>query len=420
MLQFLSKAILPKEITAFERSYLEQLNKVALAIFAAHLPVFVLLAYLNDTGPLDAAGLTTLALVGPFVANRTLTNPRHVAMVCGVTSMILGGLLVHFEQGPVQIEMHFYFFAMLAMLAIYGNPMVIIAAAAAVSAHHLLLWAYLPRSVFNYDAPLWVVLVHALFVALESFATCAIARTIFSNVIGLDKIVQERTSKVRSLLTHMEQGFLTIDHQGEMAEERSAAVERWLGPVGDDLLFHTYLARHAPQEALALEMGLEQVFDDMLPLELTLGQLPNRFSTAAATFDIRYTPIFEGTDTPHPEDSSTDSSADLSADLAEPIPQQLLVVITNITAQVERERLELAQREVFQLFERAMQDRSGFREFFEESQRLVESVIHGHEADPAELRRNLHTLKGNTMLFGVHSVAQCCHHLENQLSEAER
>ena len=30
--------------------------------------------------------------------------------------MLMGGLLVHFGQGPVQIEMHFYFFVLLALL----------------------------------------------------------------------------------------------------------------------------------------------------------------------------------------------------------------------------------------------------------------------------------------------------------------
>ena len=39
-----------------------------------------------------------------------------------------------------------------------------------VAAHHLLLWLLLPRSVFNYDASVWTVVVHALFVVLESVA----------------------------------------------------------------------------------------------------------------------------------------------------------------------------------------------------------------------------------------------------------
>jgi hypothetical protein len=54
--------------------------------------------------------------------------------------MLMGGLLVHFGQGPVQIEMHFYFFALLSMLCMFANPMVNLAAALTVTVHHLIVW----------------------------------------------------------------------------------------------------------------------------------------------------------------------------------------------------------------------------------------------------------------------------------------
>src|SRR6202042_3083434 len=105
-----------------------------------------------------------------------------------ITSMFMGGLLVHFGQGPMQIEMHFYFFVSLALLAVYANPLIIIAAATTVALHHLVLYLFLPRSAFNYEASLLAVSVHALFVALESIAACFVARTFFENVGGLEKI----------------------------------------------------------------------------------------------------------------------------------------------------------------------------------------------------------------------------------------
>src|SRR4029453_6189479 len=120
------------------------------------------------------------------LAWRSFDNPRSVSLVCGFAAMLMGGLLVNFGQGPVQIEMHFYFFALLAMLVLYGDPVVIDVAAVTVAAHHLLVLIYLPASVFNYAAPWWVVAVHAGFVVLESLATVYIARSFFDNVIGLE------------------------------------------------------------------------------------------------------------------------------------------------------------------------------------------------------------------------------------------
>jgi C4-dicarboxylate-specific signal transduction histidine kinase len=115
----------------------------------------------------------------------------------GITAMFMGGILVHAGQGPVQIEMHFYFFVLLALLAVYANPLVIVVAALTVAAHHLVLWFVLPASVFNYEAPLWVVAVHALFVILEAVAACFIARNFFDNVVELEQRIQERTHKLQ-------------------------------------------------------------------------------------------------------------------------------------------------------------------------------------------------------------------------------
>jgi len=60
-----------------------------------------------------------------------------------------------------------------------------VASAVTVALHHLVLWLFLPRSVFNYEAQWWVVLVHAAFVVLETIAACYISREFFDNVIGL-------------------------------------------------------------------------------------------------------------------------------------------------------------------------------------------------------------------------------------------
>ncbi len=122
----------------------------------------MVIATFDDTGPLLALSLTLATLAGPVLASKMLENPRHLSAVFGFTAMLMGALLVHFGQEPVQIAMHFYFFALIAMLALFGNPLAIVVAAVTVAAHHLAFWIYLPQSVFNYDAPIWVVAVQGL------------------------------------------------------------------------------------------------------------------------------------------------------------------------------------------------------------------------------------------------------------------
>jgi signal transduction histidine kinase len=188
--------LLPHESSEFEKKYLVRVNRIAMWFFIAHLPVFVLISFFNGTDPDMVLALTSAVLLGPIAAVHCLASQRTISVIMGIAAMFMGGILVHAGQGPVQIECHFYFFVLLALLAVYANPLVIVVAALTVAAHHLVLWYLLPSSVFNYDAPVWVVAVHALFVILEAVAACFIARNFFDNVVELEQRIQERTKRL--------------------------------------------------------------------------------------------------------------------------------------------------------------------------------------------------------------------------------
>ncbi len=391
---------LPAEITDAERRHVARVNRAALAFFGLHLPVFMVIAYLNHTGPLTALLLVSTVLAGPVLAYFTLENPRAVAMVNGVTAMLMGGLLVHFGQGPLQIEMHFYFFALLAMLAVYGNPLVVLIASATVACHHLLLWFLLPKSVFNYDAPVWVVAVHALFVVLESIAVSFIARSFFDSVIGLEKIVEARTveldrrnGEMRLVLDHVGEGLFTIDTSGKMPRERSAVLERWFGAVVEGERFAGYFGRTAPSFAAESEIGWAEVVEGTMPLEITSTQMPKRLVSGDRHYDVTYEPI-EG------EDSG-----------------RFLVVVTDVTTDVERDRLEEEKRDTLALLEHTLSDRTGTKSSVDEACSLIDAVLAADGSDPTTLRRDLHTLKATTAFLGVASVSSMCHELESRLVE---
>jgi two-component system, chemotaxis family, sensor kinase CheA len=400
MKRILEFLILPQHVSDFERRYLLRLNRVALVFFAMHVPVFALIAWCNDTRPWLAAALTSAVLAGPAIAYFTVENPRTVSVVHGVAAMFMGGLLVHFGQGPVQIEMHFYFFALVAMCAVFGNPVVIVAATVTVALHHLVVWLALPRSVFNYEAAWWVVAVHAAFVVLEAVATCFISRSFFDNVIGLEKIVQSRTEALdaknrdmRLLLDNVQQGFLTIDRQGILAQERSAAVDNWFGVPAPSATLFDYLAVVSPEFAKATRMGWGEVSSDFLPLELALDQMPHRVRIGSTHLRVDYRPI----------------------GAAEPY-ERFLVIVTDVTTEVEREQAESERREAMAVFERVLVDRSGCESFFEEGSQAVELLSQG-ACDFTLGKRMLHTLKGNASLYGLSGVAAMCHELEDVIEE---
>jgi len=402
--RMLQAVVLPKTVTAFEESYLERMNKIASAFFYAHLPIFMLIAWINDTDPLFTMGLTLAVLAVPYLGCRAFTSQRAKSLVFGFTSMCMGGILVHIGQGPVQIEMHFYFFSVLAMLALFANPMVVVVAAVTVALHHLVLWYLVPESVFNYDAPIWVVLVHAGFVVLETFAACFIARNFFDNVIGLEKKVEERTVEIRKrnedmrlVLDNVRQGLVTVTKDGELCAEHSRCLEEWFGSYEPGESLAGYMRRGNEEFGDWLAVCWESLTDGFLPAEMAIDQLPKKAQFGERHVTFSYQPILD-------EDGEL---------------EKMMVVATDVTADVAQQAAEAKQREILVLFERILSDRTGFVEFFDEASRLVEASQPSADVEIAATKRHVHTLKGNSALFGIDSIAGLCHELEERMADGD-
>ena len=396
---------LPAEVSPFEAEYLDRANRLAMRWGWLHLPAFILLAWWNGTGPVLAAVLTALVLLGPAVAMSTLENPRHVAITHGVASMGLAGLLVHFGQGPMQIEMHFYIFTLIAGLVLFANPRVIAAATLTVLAHHVLLWALLPASIFNYDASFWVVAVHGGFVLLESSIAVFLARNVFDIIVGFETAVETRTRALDArnvdmqlILDSVGQGFVTLDAQGRMGTERSSVLDEWFETC-DTCSFSEWLGRIDPHAGEWFELGWMGVVDGFMPLEVSLAQLPTTMRQGERHFGLEYRRVGGDDDT----------------------LERVLVIISDRTDEVARAEAEAAQREVLGIVDAFQTDRSGFLEFFAEAELLVEGLALGEHGDDLTLcRRWLHTLKGNALVYGVKTVADLAHDLEDVVAEERR
>ncbi|HET6148822.1 MAG TPA: ATP-binding protein [Polyangia bacterium] len=216
--------------------------------------------------------------------------------------------------------------------------------------------------------------------------------------------INTRNHDMRLVLDNVGQGFLTLDIAGTMSLERSRVIQEWFGPVEGTPVFWEYLRRTSVPTAEWFEVGWMALSEDILPLEMCLDQLPGRIVTHDRTYDLVYRPILEGERL-----------------------VKTIVVITDVTMSIERERAEQGQREMMSIFRRMRSDRIAVDGFFVEATELVDAVVAGARSGGTPtvaalslLRRQIHTIKGNCALFGIESVAIYCHALEQSMNESNK
>lgn len=221
-----------------------------------------------------------------------------------------------------------------------------------------------------------------------------------SERVAAERALRQRNEEMALILNNIAEGLLTLSAEGHIVGERSAAVARWLGEIDAGVPIWDALGRADPACAAWFRAAWEGVVDGLLPLEVALEQLPRVLRVADRHIRIACAPVGAWSD--------------------EQRPARFLVILSDITEAVARERAEAEQRALMGLFDRLLRDRSGVIDFLEEGDALVQRLrAFAGEAGPAYagMLRDLHTLKGNSALFGVMTVSEACHAVEEELSE---
>lgn len=204
--------------------------------------------------------------------------------------------------------------------------------------------------------------------------------------------LDERNREMRLVLDNVSQGFVMVDLNGTMASEHSAIVEKWFGTPQPDSSFAKYLEPHAADFALWFELALSSATNGM-PLEICIAQMPTRFTLDGRAFELDYLPIKN-----------------------EDLPERILVIISDVTERLARERSEREQRELVAMFQRIARDPTGVDELVTEVKALLATLT--GPCEPVVERRILHTLKGNCAMFGLEIYSERCHEIETELAES--
>ena len=219
----------------------------------------------------------------------------------------------------------------------------------------------------------------------------------------LDRMVgtiDQRNRDMRVVLDNVSQGLATVDRAGIIADEHSKAIDRWFVAPRSRTKLWDLFEDAGPVVRASLAVAWSQLFRGILPIELSVSQLPRRIRSGGRTFELGCEPIFR----PGTEDLD-----------------KCLVVVSDVTSLVAAEQTETEQREQLNLFGEVAKDRDGVADFLAQTDKIVDYVLaNATDRDRVvEVKRGIHTVKGNCGLFGLTSLSVVCHEIETRIAETE-
>jgi methyl-accepting chemotaxis protein len=202
------------------RSFQLTVAKVLAALGVVHVPMLaVICALLGDRVVPNTVACAVLAVI-PLVL---LYAGRPISTVAFAIAITLVGqtslLVLAFEGHPWQVEMHFYYFAVLAMLSGFCDWRVLVLAAALVALHHLSLNFVLPAAVYPGGGDLLRVGVHAFVVVIEVAMLIFIGQTIrraFASADQARTAAEAAAAELEAIGHQREQTLVTTNKRADL------------------------------------------------------------------------------------------------------------------------------------------------------------------------------------------------------------
>ncbi|MDQ8204096.1 methyl-accepting chemotaxis protein [Pelagicoccus sp. SDUM812003] len=217
--------------TNFERNFDVRAQKIAVLALIGHIPVAVGLALFFGTGAGLALVMGALIVAGPVAARQFAPGSLLTTVVIGIAITSFSALFIHLGRG--MIEMHFHVFASLAAIIALASRSAVIAAAATTAIHHVAFFFIAPESLFNYQASLGIVALHAAFVVVtglpayyisQRYRSFVKAQAVIAEHLGeIAFSVDEQTGRLSDSSRELAGG---ASRQAASIEETSASLEQ--------------------------------------------------------------------------------------------------------------------------------------------------------------------------------------------------
>jgi methyl-accepting chemotaxis protein len=193
-------------------SFQKIVAQALMTLSLAHVPVLGLLAWVLNQPAIPAALIAMVLAAAPVAAWMLRRPMKTVAFALAIALVGQTSLLVYVFSGhPWQVEMHFYYFAVLALLSGFCEWPVLLTAALLIAGHHLSLDFMLPAAVYPGGSNFLRVAVHAVVVVIETAMLIGIGlaiRTAFAQADAMRREAEESSVQNKRITAVREQELL--------------------------------------------------------------------------------------------------------------------------------------------------------------------------------------------------------------------
>lgn len=201
-----------------------------------HLPVLATTAAITDKGMLAPMALALALAVLPTLLLFLKRPPMAVSIALAIAMVAHASLFVYLLEGhPWQIEAHFYYFALLAMLSGLSQWPVVVVAAGLIAVHHIGLNFLLPSALYPGGSDFARMSFHAVIVVIETVMLVGITvmlRKVFAEAYGATGNAERAVSELRNVATEREQEFT---RSRKRADDLGALLSRFEQEMADSV-----------------------------------------------------------------------------------------------------------------------------------------------------------------------------------------
>ncbi len=265
-------------LESFQRTVAKALTSLAWV----HVPVLGLIAWAlgRDVWSFSLAALAFAAVPAVLQWMRRPITILAVAIaiaLVGQTSL----LVFAFSGHPWQVEMHFYYFAVLAMLSGFCDWRILVAAAALIAVHHAGLNVVLPDAVYPGGSDYFRVGVHAVAVVIETAMLIFIGHTIRKAFAAVDEARRIAEDSAVELEKFAEQQTVSLEDTTRRAGRVDALIDEFRHEMAESVAILHTAATSLQDNASKLGGATTRATDQAVTVSVTCQETSGKVNSAA-------------------------------------------------------------------------------------------------------------------------------------------